>query len=102
MISGQLLPSILIPTKINSVNDTVIDNIFSNQINPDIKSGNLNIVISDHLPSFFIMPRDNQIHIPKRQESYVRDMRNFDHMSFKAIGGGIQLFFGPNFDFNPI
>ena len=28
MIVGQLLPSILIPTKINSVNDTVIDNIF--------------------------------------------------------------------------
>ena len=82
MISGQLLPSILIPTKINSVNDTVIDNIFTNQINPDIKSGNLNIIISDHLPSFFIMPRDNQIHIPKTQKTYVRDMKMFDRINF--------------------
>ena len=61
MILSQLLPSILIPTKNNTKNDTVIDNIFTNQINPDIRSGNLNIVISDHLPSFFIMPKDNQI-----------------------------------------
>ena len=82
MLAGQLLPSILIPTKINSVNDTVIDNIFSNQINPDIKSGNLNIVISDHLPSFFIMPSDNQVHIPKKQQIYVRDIKNFDRTNF--------------------
>ena len=83
MISSQLLPSILIPTKINTKKDTVIDNIFTNQTNPDIKSGNLNIVISDHLPSFFIMPKDNQIHLPKRQQLYVRDMKNFDRLNFK-------------------
>ena len=83
LISSQLLPSILFPTKINTKNDTVIDNIFTNQINPDIRSGNLNIAISDHLPSFFIMPKDNQIHIPKRQQTYVRNMKNFDSVNFK-------------------
>ena len=71
MISGQLLPSILIPTKINSVNDTVIDNIFSNQINPDIKSGNLNIVISDHFPSFFIIHNEAYVHNGKYGSSIV-------------------------------
>ena len=82
MVSGQLLPSILIPTKINSKHDTIIDNIFTNQVNPDIKSGNLNIVISDHLPSFFIMPKENQLHIPKKQQIYIRDMKNFDRINF--------------------
>ena len=68
MTSAQLLPSILLPTKINSKNDTIIDNIFSNQISPDIKSGNLTITISDHLPSFFIKPKDNQLHLPKNNK----------------------------------
>ena len=34
MTSNLLTPLIIIPTKINSNNDTVIDNIFSNQYNP--------------------------------------------------------------------
>ena len=82
MFASQFLPRILIPIKINSINDTVIDNIFTNQVSPDIKSGNLNIVISDHLPSFFIMPRDNQIHMPKKHDFYVRNMKNFDRVNF--------------------
>ena len=57
MMSCHLTPSILLPTKINSVKHTIIDNIFTNEINPDIKSGNLTINISDHLPSFFILPK---------------------------------------------
>ena len=30
-------------------NDTLIDNIFTNQLNPDILSGNLTVGISDHI-----------------------------------------------------
>ena len=41
MTSNFLLPVITLPTKINTSNDTLIDNIFTNQINPDIISGNL-------------------------------------------------------------
>ena len=82
MMSCHLMPSILLPTKINSKKDTIIDNIFTDQINPDIKSGNLTITISDHLPSFFIMPKDNQHHIPKKQEIYIRDIRRFDKVNF--------------------
>ena len=35
---------------------TLIDNIFSNVIDPDIISGNLTATISDHLPQFAIIP----------------------------------------------
>ena len=33
---SNLLPGITIPTKMNTVNDTLINNIFSNNFNPDI------------------------------------------------------------------
>ena len=82
MMSCQLIPSILLPTKINTVKDTVIDNIFTNQINPDITSGNLTVSISDHLPSFFIIPKDNGNHIPKKQNIYIRDINRFDRINF--------------------
>ena len=43
MMSNFLLPVITIPTKINRGNNTLIDNIFTNHLNPDTKSGNLEI-----------------------------------------------------------
>ena len=49
MSSNFLCPYNSIPTKISTQNDTLIDNIFSNQLNPDIRSGNLTVGISDHL-----------------------------------------------------
>ena len=82
MMSSHLMPTILLPTKLNTKKDTIIDNIFTDQINPEIKSGNLTITISDHLPSFFIMPKDNQNHIPKKQDIYVRDIKSFDKTNF--------------------
>ena len=39
MTSNFLLPTISRPTRINRGNDTLIDNIFTNQFNPDIISG---------------------------------------------------------------
>ena len=52
MTSSHLIPTIIIPTKINTKKSTVIDNIFTNQIHPDMISGNFTVAISDHLPSF--------------------------------------------------
>ena len=82
MMSNHLMPTILLPTKINAVKHTVIDNIFTNQFNPDMKSGNFTITISDHLPSFLIMPKDNQNHLPKNQDIFVRDLNKFDKVNF--------------------
>ena len=82
MTSNFLMPSIVIPTKINRSRNTLIDNIFTNQIDPDIISGNLSASISDHLPSFVIIPKHNQRHLPKRHNIYKRDTKNFDRENF--------------------
>ena len=82
MTTNFLLPTITIPTRINSVNNTLIDNIFSSEINPDLKSGNLMVGISDHLPSFMIIPKRNQQHLPKNHNLYKRNLKNFDKENF--------------------
>ena len=53
-MSNFLLPLITIPTQIIYGTNTLIDNIFTNHLHPDMKTGNLSIKISDHLPSFMI------------------------------------------------
>ena len=59
MTSSQLLPTILLPTKLNRQHDTLLDNIFTNQFNPDMSSGNFTMQISDHLASFLVVPNEN-------------------------------------------
>ena len=82
MMSSFLLPVITLPTKINKGKSTVIDNIFTNQFNPEMKSGNLQLAISDHLPSFLIIPKDNQNHLPKKHNLNIRKTKNFDRTNF--------------------
>ena len=77
-----MIPTITFPTKINPKKNTVIDNIFTNQINPDIISGNIALAISDHLPSFLAIPRDNQNHLPKKNNLYTRNTKDFDKVNF--------------------
>ena len=50
-----LIPLILQPARLTDHSNTLIDNIFSNVIDPDIISGNLTATISDHLPQFSII-----------------------------------------------
>ena len=79
MTSNLLVPLIVIPTKINTKNDTLIDNIFSNQLNPETLCGNLSVNFSDgHLPSFAIFPKPNQNHIPKKHNLFVREKFGLD------------------------
>ena len=54
----------------------------TNNIHPNLKSGNLTIGISDHLPSFIVIPRKNQSHLPKKHNLYKRDTKNFDRENF--------------------
>ena len=61
------------PTKINTKNDTLIDNIYSNQLNSETLTGNLTVNFSDgHLPSFAIFPKPNQNHLPKKHNLFTR------------------------------
>ena len=82
LTSNFLLPMISLPTKINPTNNTLIDNVFTNQFDPDLISGNLTIGISDHLPSFLIIPKPNQRHLPKKHNIYKRNFKSFDRENF--------------------
>ena len=53
--STSFIPLILQPTRITRHSNTLIDNIFSNAIDPDILSVNLTATIPDHLPQFSII-----------------------------------------------
>ena len=81
MMSSFLLAVISIPTKINTVNDTLIDNIFTNEFNPDLVSGNFTLDISDHLPSFLIIPI-NKKKLPKNHNIFTRDLNKVDYENF--------------------
>ena len=78
LASNSFIPLILQPTRITSHSNTLIDNIFSNVIDPDIISGNLTATISDHLPQFSIIP--NMFgNIPGNKSNiYERDWSKFD------------------------
>ena len=82
LMTNLILPSITIPTRLNPRNNSLIDNIMTNDIHPDLKSGNLIIGISDHLPSFMIVPKSTQNYLPKKHNIYKRDTRNFDRENF--------------------
>ena len=49
---------ILQPTRLTSLSKTLIYNIFSTMISPEVISHNLTSIISDHLPQFMIVPND--------------------------------------------
>ena len=55
-VFNAFLPYILNPTRIINYSNTFVDNIFLNDIDPDIISGNLAAPISDHLPQYAIIP----------------------------------------------
>ena len=82
MMSNFLLPVISIPMKIHTVNDTLIDNIVTNEFNPDLISGNFTEDISDHLPSFLIIPIKNKKKLPKDHNIYTRDLNKVDYVNF--------------------
>ena len=56
LASNSFIPLILQQTRKTSHSNTLIDNVFSNVIDPDIISGNLTATISDHLRQFAIIP----------------------------------------------
>ena len=82
LASYSFIPLILQPTRVTSHSDSLIDDIFSNVIDPDIISGNLTATISDHLPPFSIIP--NMFgNIPGNKSNiYERDWSKFDRENF--------------------
>ena len=82
LASNSFISLILQPTRITSHSNTLIDNIFSNVIDPDIISGNLTATISDHLPQFAIIPNMLGNILGNKSNIYERDWSKFVHENF--------------------
>ena len=78
LASNSFIPLILQPTRINDHSSTLIDNIFSNAIDPDITSCNLTATISDHLPQFAIISNMFGNISGNKSNIYERDWSKFD------------------------
>ena len=82
LASNSFIPSILQLTRITSHSNTVIDNVFSNVIDPDVISGNLTATTSDHLPQFAIIPNMFGNTPGNKSNIYERDWSKFDQENF--------------------
>ena len=76
LTSNLFVPHITLPTRITSHSKTLIDNIFSNDPNfTQGVSGNFTFSISDHLPQFLSMPRQDH-HPPRKHNIHKRNMKS--------------------------
>ena len=82
LASNSFIPLILQPTRITSHSNILIDNIFSNVIDPDIILGNWTVSISDHLPQFAIIANMFGNILGNKSNIYKRDWSKFDQENF--------------------
>ena len=80
LASNSFISLILQPTKVTTHSNTLIDNRFSNVIDPDIISGSL--TISDHLPQFLIIPNMFVNVSGNKSNIYEWDWSKFDQENF--------------------
>ena len=82
LASNSFAPFILRPTRISSHSNTLIGNIFSNVINPDVISGNLTSTIPDYLPQFSLIPNMFDNISVNTSNIYERDSSKLDQENF--------------------
>ena len=82
MFSASLTPQITIPTCLTVRSRTLIDNIFTNSVEENSTSGNLECCISDHLAQFLIFP-DQRVLQQNNHTKYKRSYKNVDTNKFK-------------------
>ena len=58
LCSYGFLPKIIQPTCVTEYHSTLIDNIFSDNITYDTKSGNILLILSEHFFQFISVKRD--------------------------------------------
>ena len=78
IVSNSFIPLILQPARITGYSNTLIDNIFSNVIDPDITLGNLSATISDHLSQLAIIPNMFGNISGNKSNIHERDWSKFD------------------------
>ena len=82
LASNSFIPLMLQPTRITGHSNTLIDNTFSNVIDPDIISGNLTATISDHLPQLSIIPNMFGNISGNKSNIYEQDWSKFGQENF--------------------
>ena len=82
MLSFSFIPKIMNPTKITPRSQTLIDNIFYNEVQPKIIAGNIATDISDHLIQFIAIPgKWHTEHL--NEDIYRRNYKTLNHDKFK-------------------
>ena len=83
MLSFSFLPRIVKPTRITSRSQTLIDNIFLNELQSNIIAGNISTDILDHLTQFVAVP--DIWHNPEitNEEIYKRNYKKLNSDDFK-------------------
>ena len=71
------------PTRLTTNTSTVIDNIFSNNIQDEVISGNILLTLSEHFSQFISVKRQ-RIDI-KKVNIYRRDYSTFSNGSFRDV-----------------
>ena len=71
--------SISYPTRITETSATLLDQIFYNNFNQEVISGNICVNISDHLPTFFVQSNDN--YIKEENKCYFKRMMSEENVS---------------------
>ena len=79
--SYGFLPHILQPTRVTENTATVIDNVFSNNIQDNIESGNILLTLSEHFSQFLSVKRE-KVDL-KKVNIYQRNYSNFSSESFR-------------------
>ena len=77
-----MLPLILQPTRVTENTATVIDNIFSNNLQDDIIGGNVLLTLSEHFSQFISVNREKH---DLKNIVYQRDYSKFSNESFRNV-----------------
>ena len=83
MFSASLTPQITIPTHLTVRSRTLIDNIFTNSVEENSTSGNLECCISDHLAQFLIFQNQRVLQQNNHTKNHKRSYKNLDNNKFK-------------------
>ena len=83
LYTNFLLPYISTPSRVTTHSRTLIDNIFSNNIEDGLISGNIISTISDHYAQFLLM-KNMKIKQRETTDIYRHDFTNFNEVQFKS------------------
>ena len=78
LLSDNFIPQITLPTRVTKNSVTLIDNIFSDNLDHKCISGNTTTSIPDHLPQFLIIENLNQTPLRKDVKLSFKNIQSFN------------------------